>query len=137
LVRGEEGDDRASGPEEAAIPQEAVLEAREAIRQVTTADTVVDYVVALVTGTRYPEKYGDNLKQWIHVGASPRGTIALDRVSRAHAWLNGQAYVTPDNVRAVIHDCLRHRIMLSYEANADGVTADDVIRELVGQVAVA
>jgi MoxR-like ATPase len=71
------------------------------------------------------------------VGASPRGTIALDKVSRAHAWLAGRDYVTPDDVRTVVYDCLRHRLILSYEANAEGVTPDDVIKEIVQQVAVA
>jgi len=71
------------------------------------------------------------------VGASPRGTIALDKVSRAHAWLDGRDHVTPDDVRAVVYDCLRHRLILSYEANAEGLTTDDVIKEIVQRVAVA
>jgi MoxR-like ATPase len=71
------------------------------------------------------------------VGASPRGALALDRASRAHAWLRGRDHVTPDDVRAVVHECLRHRIVLGYEAEADGVSADDVVRELVAQVSLA
>ena len=68
---------------------------------------------------------------------SPRGGIALDKLSRAHAWLNQRDYVTPDDIRAVVHDCFRHRIKLSYEAHADGVTSDDLIKEIVSRVAVA
>ena len=68
-----------------------------------------------------PEKFGPNLKKWLQVGASPRGTLALDRASRAHAWLRGRDHATPDDVRAVAADCLRHRLILSYEAAADDV----------------
>jgi MoxR-like ATPase len=93
--------------------------------------------VALISATRRPEQFGTDLQKWIHVGASPRGTIALDKVSRAHAWLYGREYVAPDDVRAVVYDCLRHRLMLSYEANAEGLATDDVIKEIVQRVAVA
>jgi MoxR-like ATPase len=96
----------------------------------------VRYIVALIGATRRPALFGDNLKKWIRVGASPRGTLALDRASRAHAWLQGRDHVLPDDVRAVLPDCLRHRLILTYEANADGVTADDVLEELTKQVAV-
>ncbi len=137
LVRGEEklkgGKDEVSKK----ISQQLIFDAREEILNIAMADAVEKYIVSLIYATRYPEKYSEELKKWIHVGASPRGSIALDKTSRAHAWLNSQAYVTPDNVRAVIHDCLRHRIMLSYEANAEGVTSDDVIREIVKLVGVA
>jgi MoxR-like ATPase len=94
-------------------------------------------MVDLVSATRNPSRYGDKLVSWIHVGASPRGTLALDRTSRAHAWLQGRDHVLPDDVRAIVHDCLRHRLMLSYEASAEGVSADAVIDEIVSQVAVA
>jgi MoxR-like ATPase len=104
---------------------------------VTVAEAVERYIVALIAATRRPEQYGKDLERWIYVGASPRGTLALDKASRAHAWLNGHDHVTPDNVRAVVHDCLRHRRILSYEANADGLSADEVINEVVKQVAVA
>jgi MoxR-like ATPase len=73
----------------------------------------------------------------MHVGASPRGTLALDKVSRAHAWMDGRDHVTPDDVRGVVHDCLRHRLILSYEANADGLSADDVINEVVKLIPMA
>ena len=78
-----------------------------------------------------------DLKKWIDVGSSPRATIGLDRASRAHAWLQGRDHVTPEDVQAVAPDVLRHRIILSYEANADGVSTDDVIAEILKLVAVA
>jgi MoxR-like ATPase len=137
LVRGEETEDTGGTAKAEVIPQQAVFSARAEIHQVAVAEAVERYVVALIAATRRPEQFGKDLQRWIHVGASPRGTLALDKVSRAHAWLDGRDHVTPDDVRAIIHDCLRHRIILSYEANADGLSADDVIKEVVKQVAVA
>ncbi|MGI9518563.1 MAG: AAA family ATPase, partial [Pirellulaceae bacterium] len=93
--------------------------------------------VALITATRDPGRYSEDLKRWILVGVSPRGGIALDKVGRAQAWFNGRDYVTPDDIRAIVNDCFRHRIKLSYEAHADGITSDHVIKEIVSQVAVA
>jgi MoxR-like ATPase len=119
------------------IAQQAVFEARGEIHQIMVAEAVERYIVALIAATRRPEEFGKDLQRWIHVGASPRGMLALDKVSRARAWLNGRDHAAPDDVRAVVHDCLRHRLILSYEANADGLSADDVINELVKQVAVA
>jgi MoxR-like ATPase len=98
---------------------------------------VDDYIVALVAATRRPALHTAELAQWIQVGVSPRGSLALDRAARAHAWLAGREYVTPDDVRAVAHDCLRHRLILSYEATAAGVTPDRVIDEILRSVAVA
>jgi MoxR-like ATPase len=136
LVRGEESASEAAG-DEARIAQDVVFEARREIQNVTIAEAIDTYIVALIAATRDPGRYSDQIKTWIHVGASPRGGIALDKVSRAHAWLNGQDFVSPDNVRAVVHDCLRHRIILSYEAHAEGITTDHIIQEIVAQVAVA
>ena len=98
---------------------------------------IESYIVDLIWATRKPEQYSDDLRKWIHVGASPRGGIALDKTSRAHAWLQGRDHVTPDDVRAVVHDCLRHRLMLSYEAHAAGMSAQEVVSEIVKVVAVA
>ena len=135
LVRGEEG----GGNREVAppLPQQAIFEARQEVRAVASADAVEKYIVALVGATRRADQFSEQLGTWIRVGASPRGTLALDRASRAYAWLQGRDHVLPDDVRAVIHDCLRHRLILSYEANAEGVTPDDVIQELIKVVAVA
>jgi len=135
LVRGEARAGGAVDPERTS--QQTVFEARGEIESVEVSEAVESYIVSLIAATRRPEGYGEDLKRWLLVGASPRGSIALDTVSRAHAWLQGCDYVTPDDVRAVVHDCLRHRIILSYEANAEGVTADQVIDMIVKQVAVA
>jgi MoxR-like ATPase len=119
------------------IPQRMIFDARAEIDRVATVDAVEDYMVALIAATRRPAEYGDKLARWVYLGASPRGSLALDRTSRVHAWLKGRDYVVPEDVQAVVHDCLRHRISLSYEANAENVKVDDVIDEIVRQVAVA
>ena len=87
--------------------------------------------------TRTPKSFSENLARWFALGASPRGTLALDQCARANAWLQQRDYVTPEDVQEVAPECLRHRISLSYDAIADGITADDVIAELLKQVAVA
>ena len=92
--------------------------------------------VALIAATRRPGEFNENLAKAIRVGASPRGTLALDRSSRAIAWLAGRDTVTPDDVKASVPSCLRHRLILSYEATADGKSADDVLDEIVKLVAV-
>ncbi|WP_243312982.1 AAA family ATPase [Fundidesulfovibrio agrisoli] len=135
LVRGEQG--AGQQPPQEAIAQETVFAAREEISAVYSSDAVDRYVVALVSATRHPEKYDKQLAGWLEVGASPRGSLALDKCSRVHAWLHGRDHVLPDDVRAVVHDCLRHRLILSYEANAAGVNADQVIDAILKLVAVA
>jgi MoxR-like ATPase len=140
LVRGEESGAKATGDggaKEFPIPQQEVFDARALIHAVHVSEAVEKYIVDLVFATRFPGRYQGELRKWIQVGVSPRGGLALDRCSRAHAWLRGRDHVTPDDVRAVVHDCLRHRLMLSYEATAAGVTADKVLDEVVKQVAVA
>jgi MoxR-like ATPase len=119
-----------------AIPQQAIFEARAAIHQTFSSEPIEKYIVDLVNATRYPEKYAKQLRDWLQVGASPRGALALDRCSRVNAFLEGRDHVTPDDVRAVAHDVLRHRLMLSYQANAEGVAADTIVDEIVKQVAV-
>ncbi len=139
LVRGEQEAGKKSDSQdgEAPIAQAAVFAARDEIYAIHVAEAVEKYIVDLVFATRYPERYGEPLSKWIEVGASPRGSLALDRCARAHAWLDGRDHTTPDDVRSVVHDCLRHRMILSYEANAAGVSADRVLDELVKTVAVA
>jgi MoxR-like ATPase len=122
--------------EEVPIAQQAVFDARTEISDITISEPMEDYIVSLVAATRRPTELSDDLAKYIQVGASPRGSLALDKCSRAHAWLQGRSQVTPDDVRAVVKDCLRHRIKLSYEAQADGLTVDDVIEQVVKLVAV-
>lgn len=113
-----------------------IFEAREEIKNIEVSETAEQYMVDLVNATRFPNKYSDKLSEWIAYGASPRGTIALEKCSRVMAWLNQRNYVTSDDTRAVIYDVLRHRLILSYEANADGITAEQVIDELLDKVAI-
>ncbi|UCD51280.1 MAG: AAA family ATPase [Phycisphaerales bacterium] len=126
-----------TGAAEEPIAQSAVFDARDEISGVQISEPMEDYVVSLVGATRRPAELSEELAKYIQVGVSPRGSIALDKCSRAYAWLQGRDHVTPDDIRAVINDCFRHRLVLSYEASADGVTADDVISDLVKLVAVA
>ena len=119
------------------IPQDVIFAARNEIHNVKMAPAVEQYLVALIEATRYPERYDQVLRKWIQIGASPRGTIGLDKCSRAHAWLKGRDYVRPDDVQAIAHDVLRHRVMLSYDAQAEGIKADQVIDKVVKLVAVA
>jgi MoxR-like ATPase len=147
LVRGEEQsrvapapsepDEQARGDAEGPVPQQAVFDARAEIAHVAVSEVVERYIVDLIFASRNPERYDEDLKRWIHVGASPRGALALDKCSRARAWLAGRDHVLPDDVRDVAPDCLRHRLMLSYEASADGVSASAVVDQLLQQVAVA
>lgn len=115
---------------------DTIFEARREVLDVHMGENVEDYIVRLVTSTRTPEKHTAELRRWISYGASPRATIALDACSRAHAWLEGRDYVSPSDVQAVIHDVLRHRVLLSFEAEADGIEAADVIDRLLQLIAV-
>lgn len=119
------------------VSQEAIFNARQQVLDMHMAESVEDYIVQLTAATRRPDAYGDDLKRWLEFGVSPRATISLDRCSRAHAWLNGKDYVSPDDVRAVVHDVYRHRLLLSFEAEASGQTADKIIDELLNRVPVA
>ena len=138
LVRGEEtathGDDSPK-EEKPRIPQQAVFDARKEIGEVQVSNAVQRYMADLVYATRTPEKYTEDLDRWIDVGGSPRASLALDKCSRTHAWLSGRDYVDPEDVRAIAHDVLRHRLMLSYEAQGEGINADAVIDALIEQVA--
>ncbi len=136
LVRGEEGNKGKSEKAEL-IPQQTIFDARAEIQQIKVSDNMDQYIVDLITATRHPERYGDDIGKLIDVGASPRGGIALDKVARSRAWLHKRDFVTPDDIQAIAHDCLRHRLMLSYEAEADGISADEVLKQIIAKVAVA
>jgi MoxR-like ATPase len=121
----------------APVSQETVFAGRQEVLAVHLAPQLEEYLVQLVVATRRPAPYGGSLARLVRYGASPRGTIALDRCSRAVAWLAGRDYVTPDDVHAVAPDVLRHRILLSYEAEAEGVTPDAVVAQLLAAVPVS
>ena len=110
---------------------EDILLARKEVLNVHMSDAVEDYLVHLIVATRKPETYDAKLQKLVLYGASPRATIALDRASRIHAWLNGKDFVSPEDIQAIVFDVLRHRIILSFEAQAEGVSADDIIAALL------
>ncbi len=116
------------------LSQETLFKARDQLLQIYMADPLEDYLLQLVLSTRKPEKYGDDLAGWVEYGASPRASIALDRCARAHAWLEGRDFVTPEDVQSLAADVLRHRILLTYEAEAEGITTDSFIQELISRV---
>ena len=118
------------------LPQESVFQARAEVLSMHMSPAVEDYIVQLIIATRSADRYSEQLAQWIDYGGSPRATIALDRCARAHAWLAGRDFVGPDDVQAVAADVLRHRLLLSFEAEAAGITPDEVIRELLALVPV-
>ncbi|SCU80832.1 conserved hypothetical protein [Cupriavidus necator] len=138
LAREEEAGGGAGGGKQAVrLAPEAIFTARNEIHAIHVSDAVERYIVTLVQATRAPKPVDDDLDKWIQIGVSPRGSIGLDKVARAHAWLHGRDFVTPEDVQAVVHDVFRHRLILSYEAHAAGIGADAAIDRLVQRVAVA
>ena len=123
-------------PSTPVLNAEAVFRARRDCLLLHLAPAVERYIVELVLATRDASRYREELGRWVSYGASPRATIALDRCSRAHAWINGRDYVSPEDVQAIAHDVLRHRVLISFEAEADGMDADAVISELLKLVPV-
>ncbi len=117
-----------------AVPQARVFEARREALGVHLSPSLEEYIVQLVMATRRPEAYGDKFKRWVAFGASPRGTIALDRCARAKTWLEGRDYVLPEDIHAVVHDVLRHRVILTFEAEAEGITPDSFLDVLLNRV---
>ncbi|KAA1194056.1 MoxR family ATPase [Pseudohalioglobus sediminis] len=134
LTRAEASTPAADMP--APLPQASVFQARREALALHMSPAVEDYIVQLIIATRSPQPYSEELASWIEYGGSPRATIALDRCARAHAWLAGRDFVGPDDVQAVAADVLRHRLLLSFEAEAEGVSTDRVIRELLALVPV-
>ena len=120
----------------AKIPAEAIFAARRAILDLHLSPELERYLVEIVLATRDATRYGEALKRQIAFGASPRGTIALERCARTHAWLAGRDYVAPQDVHAVALDVLRHRVLLSFEAEADGASSDEVISALLERIPV-
>ena len=134
LVRSEEAPQK---DDFESIDTQCIFDAREEVRTIHCSDAVLEYMVAIIMATRQPEAYPDSpLSKWIGVGSSPRASLALDKSARAMAWLNNKEFVDPDDVRQVVHAVLRHRLILTYDALAEGVSADQVIDEILKQVAV-
>jgi MoxR-like ATPase len=106
------------------------------VLQLYMAPELEDYIVHLVLATREPGNYSASLEGWLRFGASPRATLALDRCARAHAWLGARDFVTPEDVQSVAPDCLRHRLLLDYEAEAEGRSVDGFIEALLSRVPV-
>ena len=119
------------------ISEEIVFTARKEIEKVYTSTNIEKYIVQLINATRVPKDYSEQLAEWIKVGASPRGSIALDKCSRVNAWFNGRDHVIPEDIQSIIYDVLRHRLILTYEATAKGITPEMVIDEIIKVVAVA
>ena len=119
------------------LSQQEIFAAREQVLKIHMSPAVERYIVDLIMATRQPEKYDDNLKKWLAYGASPRATIALDRCARAHAWLHNRDFVSPEDVQAVFHNVLRHRILLTYQAEAEGKTTNQLLDDILQLVAIA
>ncbi len=132
LVRGEVS--KAPEPKFDRLAAEDILAARKEVLGVHTSEAVEEYLVQLIMATRHPDKYDAKLTGQVLFGASPRATIALDRCAKINAWIAGRDFVTPEDIQSVIHDILRHRIILSFEAQAEGVTTDEVIAKLLNLV---
>jgi len=134
LARHEAVNTTAPRPEP--ITQAELMAARKAAASLYSAESLDDYMVQLTMATRAPEAIDKQLAQWIEYGVSPRATIALDRCAKAHAWLHDKEFVSPDDIHSVIHDVFRHRLTLSFEAEAQGVSTDQVIDRLLQHVVV-
>jgi MoxR-like ATPase len=137
LVRNESMRSGQAMPHPPALPQASIFAARQQILRLHTAPAVEEYMVQLVMASRQPAGYSKDLAAWIEFGGSPRATIALDSCARAHAWLKGKDFVSPDDVQTIAADVLRHRLILSFEAEANGISTDTVIEELLKHVPVA
>ncbi|GLT18412.1 ATPase AAA [Vibrio zhanjiangensis] len=132
LNRGEaRGEHHTPAPK---ISQSDIFSARQEVLNTHMADTVENYIIRLVMATRQPAQYDNTLDNWIEMGVSPRATIALDRCARAHAWLSGRDYVTAEDVQVMAFPVLRHRILLSYQAQAEGICTNKAVNRLLSLV---
>lgn len=135
LVRGE-AISNGQTEEPFTLKQSDIMKARQEVLQIHMSDAVESYIVSLTMATRNPRQYRGELERWIDFGVSPRGTLALDRCARAHAWLHGKDFVSPDDVAAVLHDTFRHRVLLTFDAEAEGQSVDTVLDLLLSSVPV-
>ena len=120
----------------AQLSQSTLFQARREVLEVHLAENLEEYLLQIVLATRQPAAYGDELGAWLQYGASPRASIALERCARARAWLAGRDYVTPEDIQVMAFDVLRHRLVLTYEAEAAGVSADRFLAALLARIAV-
>jgi MoxR-like ATPase len=118
------------------VTQQQVFQAQKGVLDMYMAPALEEYIVQLVLASRDPGSWDKELSRLVSYGASPRATIGLDRCARARAWLDQRDYVSPDDIHAMIHDVMRHRVLLSYEAEADGVTVDQLVDRLLDLVPV-
>ncbi|QEP45142.1 MoxR family ATPase [Ectothiorhodospiraceae bacterium BW-2] len=123
-----------NGRDHPTLTQKMLFQARDEVLGLHLAEDLETYILQLILATRTPERYGDDLESWIQYGGSPRATLALDRTARARAWLAGRDYVAPEDIQTMAYDVLHHRIILTYEAEAEGVTPDYFINELLERV---
>ncbi|OQX88260.1 MAG: ATPase [candidate division Zixibacteria bacterium 4484_93] len=124
-------------PIEPVVEPKEILTAREVVKRIYVDEKIDDYILDIVFATRQPEKYGmEELSDLIAWGASPRASIYLKKVARAHAFINHRGYVTPEDVRAMLFDVLRHRVIVTYEAEAEEMTSEDIIRKIVNRIEV-
>jgi MoxR-like ATPase len=137
LARGQARDELGNRAEPSTlVTQQQVFTAQRQILDLHMAPALQEYIVELVLATREPGTWDEELGRLVSYGASPRATIGLDRCARARAWMDGRDYVSPDDIHAVIHEIMRHRVLLSYEAEADGVTVDELVNRLLDLVPV-
>ena len=136
LTRAEARSQAQQIPDVAVISQQSLMEARDAVLDIHLDDSLEDYIIEIILATRDASRYGEELAGWIEYGASPRATMALDRCARAYAWLNNRDYVVPEDIQLLAPDVLRHRIILSFAAEAEGMTADNCIAAILARVAV-
>jgi MoxR-like ATPase len=121
----------------AVVSLEQINRAREAVKEVYMDEKIEKYILDIIFATRYPERYNlADLKNLISFGASPRGSINLAMAAKCYAFIKRRGYVIPEDVRAIVHDVLRHRIGLTYEAEAENVTSEDIINQIVNEVEV-
>ncbi|EOY4516093.1 AAA family ATPase [Vibrio vulnificus] len=132
INRGEAKGEQA--PEKPLVTQQEIFSARQEVLNIQMAESLEHYLVRLVMATRQPAHYNGELAEWISMGVSPRATIALDRCARAYAWLDGRDYVTPGDIQTMAYPVLRHRLLLSYRAQAEGISANQVIDKLISLV---
>jgi MoxR-like ATPase len=136
LARGEATQHETETQAMSRLTQAMLFQARDEVMQIHMAENLERYLIEIVLASRDPSPYGAELAAWIQWGASPRATIALDRCARSHAWLAGRDYVAPEDIQAMAFDVLRHRVLLTYEAEAEGITPDHFIDKLLQHIAV-